>query len=100
MTAAKGDKDDSFFWDSYLFSYGEFGDIKIKLRVQVTAIAAASRSDVNLSQRGQSIILRQGTEGCPRSGTRNCCGGRSPLYLMGTAGCGCYGPTDSQLWCN
>ena len=40
------------------FIYGEFGDIKIKLCVQVTATAAASRSDVNLGQRGQSIILR------------------------------------------
>ena len=36
------------------FCYGEFGDIKIKLRVEVTAIAAAD----NLGQRGQSIILR------------------------------------------
>ena len=36
------------------FSYGEFGDIKIKLRVEVTTIAAAD----NLGQRGQSIILR------------------------------------------
>ena len=34
------------------FCYGEFGDIKIKLRVEVTAIAAAD----NLGQRGQSII--------------------------------------------
>ena len=40
---------------SHIFCYGEFGDIKIKLRVQVTATAAASRSDVNL---GQPIILR------------------------------------------
>ena len=31
---------------------------QIKLRVKVTATAAASRSDVNLGQRGQSIILR------------------------------------------
>ena len=36
------------------FSYGEFSDITIKLRVEVTAIAAAD----NLGQRGQSIILR------------------------------------------
>ena len=36
------------------FSYGEFGEIKIELRVEVTAIAAAD----NLGQRGQSIILR------------------------------------------
>ena len=48
------------FSDSYSFSYGEFGDIKIKLHVEVTAIAAAD----NLGQRGQSIILRKGTEGC------------------------------------
>ena len=40
------------------FSYDKFDDIKIKLRVQVTATAAASRSDVNLGQRGQSIILK------------------------------------------
>ena len=33
-------------------SYGEFGDIKIKLLVEVTAAAD------NLGQRGQSIILR------------------------------------------
>ena len=65
----------SYFWDSYFFSFGEFGDIKIKLRMQVTATAAASRSDVNLGQRGQSIILRWGTEGCLRSGTCNCGGG-------------------------
>ena len=44
----------SYFSDSYFFSYGEFGAIKIKLRVEVTAIAAAD----NLGQRGQSIILR------------------------------------------
>ena len=44
----------SYFLDSYFFSYGEFGDIKIKVRVEVTAIAAAD----NLGQRGQSIILR------------------------------------------
>ena len=40
----------------FFYSYGEFGDFKIKLRVQVTATAAASRSDVNLGQRGKSII--------------------------------------------
>ena len=44
----------SYFSDSFFFSYSEFGDIKIKLRVEVTAIAAAD----NLGQRGQSIILR------------------------------------------
>ena len=44
----------SYFRIHIFFSYGEFGDIKIKLRVEVTAIAAAD----NLGQRGQSIILR------------------------------------------
>ena len=44
----------SYFLDSYFFSYDEFGDIKIKLRMELTAIAAAD----NLGQRGQSIILR------------------------------------------
>ena len=43
-----------FFGFIFFYSYGEFGDIKIKLRVEVTAIAAAD----NLGQRGQSIILR------------------------------------------
>ena len=87
----------SYFCDSYFLSYGEFGDIQIKFRVPVTATGAASRSDVNFGQRDQFIILRYGTEGCPRSGTRNCGGGRSQLYVIGTAGCGCYEPTDSRL---
>ena len=34
-----------------------------KLRVKIPATAESSRSS------GQSIILRQGMEGCPRSGT-------------------------------
>ena len=46
--------DSVIFSDSDLFSYGEFGDIKNKLRVEVNATAAAD----NLGQRGQSIILR------------------------------------------
>ena len=46
--------DSVIFSDSYFFSYGEFGDIKIEIRVEVTAIAAAD----NLGQQGQSIILR------------------------------------------
>ena len=44
----------SYFLDLYFLSYGEFGDIKNNVRVEVTAIAAAD----NLGQRGQSIILR------------------------------------------
>ena len=62
---------------------------EIKLHMKVTATAASSRSA------GPSIILGQGTESCPCSGTCNCGGGRS--LLARTAGCGCYGPTDSQL---
>ena len=34
-----------------------------KLRAKIPATAESSRSS------GQSIILREGTEGCPRSGT-------------------------------
>ena len=60
--------------------------LMIKLRVEVTAIVAAD----NLGQRGQFIIIRSGTEGCPC----NCGGGQNPL--IGTAGCGCHGPNDSQ----
>ena len=43
-----------YFWDSYLLSYGEFVDIKIKLRVQIAATATAD----NLGQQGQPIISR------------------------------------------
>ena len=64
----------SYFLDEYFLSYGEFKMRENKLRVKIPATAESSRSS------GQSIILRYGTEGCPRTGTMQLWRRAEPLY--------------------
>ena len=62
-----------------------------KLRMKVTATAESTRSS------GQSIIIMIGYGRLsPQWHNANVAAGGA-IILIGTAGCGFYGPTDSQL---
>ena len=61
-----------------------------KLRMKVTATAESSRRRVSplYYDRVRKVV--------PAVAQCNC-GGGGAIILIGTAGCGFYGPTDSQL---